>query len=104
MELNELLEQITPLPWHPAAMDNDKLIPTIRLFGRHSTTQPRPSAWAVWILPAMPVMAATLRMRCRTWSGRSTFCWQTNDAPGPSCHAASFTSARRPWPRRKPLT
>ena len=34
MELNELLEQITPLPWYPAEMDNDKVIPTIRLFGR----------------------------------------------------------------------
>jgi len=34
MQLNELLEQITPLPWHPAEMDHDKVIPTIRLFGR----------------------------------------------------------------------
>ena len=30
----ELLREITPLPWRFAEMDNDKLIPTIRLFGR----------------------------------------------------------------------
>jgi hypothetical protein len=34
MKLNELLEQITPLPWRYAELDNDKLIPTVRLFGR----------------------------------------------------------------------
>ena len=34
MKLNELLEQITPLPWRFAELDNDKVIPTIRLFGR----------------------------------------------------------------------
>ena len=34
MKLSKLLEQITPLPWRPAEMDNDKVMPTIRLFGR----------------------------------------------------------------------
>jgi hypothetical protein len=34
MKLNELLEQMTPLPWRWAEMDNDKVIPTVRLFGR----------------------------------------------------------------------
>lgn len=34
MKLNELLQQITPLPWRPVEMDNDKVVPTIRLFGR----------------------------------------------------------------------
>jgi hypothetical protein len=34
MKLNELMEQMTPLPWRFAEMDNDKVIPTVRLFGR----------------------------------------------------------------------
>ena len=34
MKLSELLQQITALPWWIAEMDNDKVIPTIRLFGR----------------------------------------------------------------------
>ncbi len=34
MKLRELLEQVTPLPWRFAEMDNDKVIPTVRLFGR----------------------------------------------------------------------
>jgi hypothetical protein len=34
MKLSELLQQITPLPWRCAQMDNDKVVPTIRLFGR----------------------------------------------------------------------
>lgn len=34
MKLNELLERITPLPWRYPELDNDKLIPTVRLFGR----------------------------------------------------------------------
>jgi len=34
MKLSELLNQITPLPWRFAEMDNDKVIPTVRLFGR----------------------------------------------------------------------
>jgi hypothetical protein len=34
MKLSELLQQITPLPWRLAEMDNDKVIPTVRLFGR----------------------------------------------------------------------
>ncbi len=34
MPLKELLQDITPLPWRFAEMDNDKVIPTIRLFGR----------------------------------------------------------------------
>jgi hypothetical protein len=34
MKLNELLQEITPLPWRYAELDNDKLIPTVRLFGR----------------------------------------------------------------------
>ena len=34
MKLSELLQQITPLPWGLAEMDNDKVMPTIRLFGR----------------------------------------------------------------------
>jgi hypothetical protein len=34
MKLSELLNEITPLPWRFAEMDNDKLIPTVRLFGR----------------------------------------------------------------------
>ena len=34
MKLSELLQQITPLPWRFAELDNDKVIPTIRLFGR----------------------------------------------------------------------
>ena len=34
MKLIELLTDITPLPWRFAEMDNDKVIPTVRLFGR----------------------------------------------------------------------
>lgn len=34
MKLSELLQEITPLPWRCAEMDNDKVIPTVRLFGR----------------------------------------------------------------------
>lgn len=34
MQLKELLQEITPLPWRFAPMDNDKVISTIRLFGR----------------------------------------------------------------------
>ncbi len=34
MKLNALLQEITPLPWRYAEMDNDKVIPTVRLFGR----------------------------------------------------------------------
>ena len=34
MKLIELLKEITPLPWHFAEMDNDKVIPTVRIFGR----------------------------------------------------------------------
>jgi hypothetical protein len=34
MKLKQLLKQITPLPWRFAEMDNDKLIPTVRIFGR----------------------------------------------------------------------
>ena len=34
MKLNQLLEQITLLPWRLAEMDNDKVLPTVRLFGR----------------------------------------------------------------------
>lgn len=30
----ELLKDITPLPWRFAEMDNDKVVPTVRLFGR----------------------------------------------------------------------
>jgi hypothetical protein len=29
-----MLEQITPLPWRAVEADNDKVIPTVRLFGR----------------------------------------------------------------------
>ena len=34
MKLNQLLKQITPLPWRFAEMDNDKVIPSVRIFGR----------------------------------------------------------------------
>ena len=34
MKLSELLQQITPLPWRFAEMDNDNVIPTVQLFGR----------------------------------------------------------------------
>ena len=34
MKLNDLLSQITPLPWRCAEMDNDKVVPTLRLLGR----------------------------------------------------------------------
>ncbi len=34
MKLIELLKEITPLPWRFAEMDNDKVIPTVRIFGR----------------------------------------------------------------------
>lgn len=34
MKLSALLNQITPLPWRFAEMDNDKVIPTVRIFGR----------------------------------------------------------------------
>ncbi len=34
MKLNELLAEITPLPWRFAEMDNDKFIPSVRMFGR----------------------------------------------------------------------
>lgn len=33
MQLSKLLKQITPLPWRFAEMDNDKVIPTTRIFG-----------------------------------------------------------------------
>ena len=34
LTLTKLLEQITPLPWRFAEMDNDKVMPTVRMFGR----------------------------------------------------------------------
>jgi hypothetical protein len=34
MKLIELLQEITSLPWRFAEMDNDKVVPTVRLFGR----------------------------------------------------------------------
>ena len=34
MKLKQLLKQITPLPWRLAEMDNDKVIPTVGIFGR----------------------------------------------------------------------
>ena len=34
MQLVEILTLITPLPWRCAEMDNDKVIPTVRMFGR----------------------------------------------------------------------
>ncbi|MBI3852728.1 MAG: hypothetical protein HY298_20940 [Verrucomicrobia bacterium] len=34
MKLIELLKVITPLPWRFAEMDNDKIVPTVRLLGR----------------------------------------------------------------------
>src|SRR6267154_830113 len=34
MKLTQLLKQITPLPWRFAEMDNDKVMPTVRIFGR----------------------------------------------------------------------
>ena len=34
VKLSTLLDQITPLPWRCAEMDNDKVIPSIRIFGR----------------------------------------------------------------------
>lgn len=39
MKLTELLKQITPLPWQPAELNNDKVIPTVRLFGRRRHDQ-----------------------------------------------------------------
>ena len=37
INLTGLLNQITRLPWRFAEMDNDKVIPTVRLFGRRKT-------------------------------------------------------------------
>jgi hypothetical protein len=37
MKLNELLAEITPLPWRFAEMDNNKIIPSVRMFGRRRT-------------------------------------------------------------------
>ena len=34
MKLVEILALITALPWRCAEMDNDKVIPTVRMFGR----------------------------------------------------------------------
>ena len=34
MKLSELMRAMTPLPWSYAEMDNDKVVPTVRLFGR----------------------------------------------------------------------
>src|SRR5207253_8398745 len=34
MNLVEVLEQITPLPWRFREADNDKVMPTVSLFGR----------------------------------------------------------------------
>src|SRR5205823_10704370 len=34
MKLNELLDHIIPLPWRFAEMDNDKVMPTVRIFGK----------------------------------------------------------------------
>ncbi len=34
MKLIDLLKEITPLPWRFAEMDNDKVIPTVRIFCR----------------------------------------------------------------------
>lgn len=34
--LSQLLNKITPLPWRYAEMDNDKVMPTVRLFGRRT--------------------------------------------------------------------
>ena len=34
MNLSEVLEQITPLPWRFVEADNDKVMPTVRILGR----------------------------------------------------------------------
>jgi hypothetical protein len=34
MKLPEILAEITPLPWHFLEADNDKVIPTVTIFGR----------------------------------------------------------------------
>ena len=41
MKLIELLKEITPLPWRFAEMDNDKVIPTVRIFGRRRRDPPK---------------------------------------------------------------
>ncbi len=37
MKLNELLNQITPLPWRFAELDNDEVFPAVRLLGRRKS-------------------------------------------------------------------
>jgi len=32
--MHKLLKQITPLPWRAVEMDNDKVVPSVRIFGR----------------------------------------------------------------------
>jgi len=75
MQLNNLLNQITPLPWRFAEMDNDKVVPTIRIFGRRkndpskeiclgrldSTTDARYATHAANVLPELLAAAKNLQ-------------------------------------------
>ncbi len=93
MKLIELLTDITPLPWRFAEMDNDKVIPTIRLLGRrkHDPAKEtcfgrldaaRDARYACHAANVLPDLAAALQLlladQCRPKSelsrGQFDFC------------------------------
>ena len=73
MKLSESLEQITPLPWYFREMDNDKVIPTVRIFGRRKRDPSkgicfgridtaRDARYACHAANALPEAASALRL------------------------------------------
>ena len=73
MKLTEVLAQITPLPWRFREMDNDKVIPTVRIFGRRNrdpskevclgrTDSARDARYACHAANALPDTVSALRL------------------------------------------
>src|SRR5260370_39478496 len=78
MKIQELLKEVTPLPWRSAQMDNHKLFPSVRIFGRRkrdpsqevrlgSIDSPRDAEYACHAANALPQVldAANEVLLCR---------------------------------------
>src|SRR6267154_1912835 len=83
MKLTQLLKQITPLPWRFAEMDNDKVIPTVRLFGRRKNDRPketcigrldsvRDARYATHAANVLPELVAAIRNLQENWEHNLT--------------------------------
>ncbi len=83
MKLKALLKQITPLPWRPAQMDNDKVIPSIRIFGRQRNDPakeicigrldfPRDANYATHAANVLPELVAAAKHLQQNWEKNLT--------------------------------